>query len=113
MWHWQHAAAVISVGGTVRSVRRDVLMGHFFYQAAVPSLSPFTYSLVDLNRVHSRYNLWRGENNADADGVVATEAEPLIVAVVAVVEVVGGAEDTGAKIMWRDTKQIPILPLMI
>ena len=58
--------------------------------------------------------LWRGENNADVDGVMATEAEPLIVvAVVEVVEVVGGAEDTGTKIMWRDTKQMPTLPLMM
>lgn len=88
-------------------------MGHFFYQAAVPSLSPVTYSSVDLNRVHSRYNLWRGEKNANADEVVATEAEPLIVAMVEVVDVVGGAEDTGTKIMWRDTKQMPIFPLMI
>jgi hypothetical protein len=68
---------------------------HFFYQAAVPSLSSVTHSLVTLNRIHPIYNLWRGENNADADGVVATEAEPLIVAVV---EVVGGVEDMGAKI---------------
>jgi hypothetical protein len=88
-------------------------MGHIFYQAAVSSLSPFTYSQVHLNLVHSRYNLWWGENNADVDGIVAREAGPLVVAVVPVVEVVGGAEDTGAKIMWRDRKRIQIFPLMI
>ena len=59
-------------------------------------MSSVTHFLINLNRIHPINNLWRGENNADAGGVVATEAEPLIVAVV---EVVGGAEDTGTKIM--------------
>ena len=96
MWHNPQPARSSSctAGWTVRSIL--VLLMGFFYQAAVPSLSSVTHSLVTLNRIHTIYNLWRGKNNADADGVVATEAEPLIVAVV---EVVGGAEDMGAKIM--------------
>jgi hypothetical protein len=49
----------------------------------------------------------------DVVGVVATGVEALIAAVVVeVVEVVQGAEDTGAKMMRQCTKKMQISPLV-
>jgi hypothetical protein len=69
--------------------------------SAVPSLTSATYHLIALKCEKSSSNLWWEENNADIAGVVATEST------VVVMEVVGGAEGLGAKVIWRYMKEMP------
>ena len=75
------------------------------FQAQFHPLSPVIYHLISLNCGRSRSNIWWEENNANIAGVVATEVDT---STAAVVEVVGGAEDSGAKMMRRYTKEMPI-----